>query len=176
MSRRRWIAAVALLALVVAGLFLRRPRELPSGPHALTPDKVAASPAGNATLTPEQRKKILQKNEEAHLADGLNAPGNTLQEDLAKVGAMIAAYRSVYAGRGNPIGDNREIVETLLGHNRNGVIFLAAGHPAINARGELCDRWGSPFLFHAESGTKMEIRSAGPDRIPWNADDVAIVP
>jgi hypothetical protein len=176
MSRSLWIAAVALFVLVVAGLSLRESWESPTAAPALMPDKAAASPAGNAALTPEQRKKILQGNEEARLADGLNSPGSTLQEDLAKVGSMLAAYRSVYAGRGNPIGDNREIVETLLGRNPNGVIFLAANHPAINARGELCDRWGSPFLFHAESGTKMEIRSAGPDRIPWNADDVSIVP
>jgi len=37
---------------------------------------------------------------------------------------MLAAYRSIYPGRGNPIGDNRDIVETLLGGNPNGIIFL----------------------------------------------------
>jgi hypothetical protein len=127
-------------------------------------------------LTKEARAKLLRDAPEAHLADDLNLPGGTVQSDLAMVGSLVAAYRSIYNQRGNPIGDNREITDTLLGKNPNGNIFLQAGHRAINANGELCDRWGTPFSFHAESGTKMEVRSAGPDRKMWTADDVFLVP
>jgi hypothetical protein len=42
----------------------------------------------------------------------------------------------------------------------------------INARGELVDYWGTPFFFHQLSGTEMEIRSAGPDRVMWTVDDL----
>ena len=47
---------------------------------------------------------------------------------------------------------------------------------AINRNGELCDRWGTPFFFHAESAAHMEIRSAGPDKKMWTDDDVAFSP
>ena len=43
-------------------------------------------------------------------------------------------------------------------------------------KGELCDRWGRPFFFHQLSGTKMEIRSAGPARQLWTDDDVVLTP
>jgi hypothetical protein len=42
----------------------------------------------------------------------------------------------------------------------------------INGRGELVDYWDTLFLFHQLSGTEMEIRSAGPDKIMWTADDL----
>ncbi|MEO5960360.1 MAG: hypothetical protein ABIZ49_12805 [Opitutaceae bacterium] len=127
-------------------------------------------------LTKEAREKSLRDSVEAHLADDLNEFGGTIQRDMSLLASVFAAYRSVYSGRGNPVGDNREITDTLLGQNPRGIIFLQAGHRAINAKGELCDRWGTPFHFHAESGTKMEIRSAGPDRKMWTADDVFLVP
>ncbi len=63
-----------------------------------------------------------------------------------------------------------------MGANPNGIIFLREENPSINAQGELCDRWGTPFFFHAESGTKMEIRSAGPDRQLWTDDDGVLKP
>jgi hypothetical protein len=41
----------------------------------------------------------------------------------------------------------------------------------VNAAGELTDRWGTPFFFHQVSKAQMEVRSAGPDRRMWTADD-----
>ena len=46
----------------------------------------------------------------------------------------------------------------------------------VHRDGELCDRWGTPFFFHAESAARMEIRSAGPDRRLWTEDDVVFTP
>jgi hypothetical protein len=34
------------------------------------------------------------------------------------------------------------------------------------------DRWGEPLYFHAISRDRLEIRSAGPDKIMWTPDDV----
>ena len=169
MTRGRWVVGLILLVAILGVALLTR---RPSAPSLLNH---GATPTG-AALTKEERRQRLEQAPEAHLADNLNHAGNTLQQDLAIVGSLIAAYRSNYPSRGNPIGDNREITDTFLGTNPNGIIFLRAGHPAINARGELCDRWGTPFVFHAESGRKMEVRSAGPDRRPWTNDDVTIVP
>ena len=54
--------------------------------------------------------------------------------------------------------------------------LIPPDHPAINRRGELCDRWGTPFFFHAESAKQMSIRSAGPDKKMWTDDDVVFSP
>lgn len=35
---------------------------------------------------------------------------------------------------------------------------------------------GHPVLFHAESGTRMGIPSAGPDKKMWTADDIVLTP
>ena len=176
MSRRGWIVgAAALLIGLFLGWWLLRDWAPAASP---VPAGAPAGSRGEAApvLSKAARDKILRDAPEAHLADDLNLPGGTIQSDVAMVGSMIAAYRSIYHARGNPIGDNREITDTLLGKNPNGNILLQAGHRAINAKGELCDRWGTPFHFHAETGTKMEVRSAGPDKKMWTADDVFVVP
>ena len=51
------------------------------------------------------------------------------------------------------------------------------GPPAgrgINAAGELVDSWETPCFFHQMSGSKMEIRSAGPGKIMHTADDLML--
>jgi hypothetical protein len=74
---------------------------------------------------------------------------------------------------GNPVGTNPEITKALNGENPKQVRFLTEESGLrINARGELVDYWGTPFFFHQLSGTEMEIRSAGPDRVMWTADDL----
>ncbi len=75
--------------------------------------------------------------------------------------------------RGNPVGLNSEITSQLRGDNPNQADFIRpeAGM-RINDKGELVDPWGTPYFFHQLSGTQMEIRSAGPDKIMWTADDL----
>jgi hypothetical protein len=34
------------------------------------------------------------------------------------------------------------------------------------------DRWGTPLYFHAISRDRLEVRSAGPDKVMWTEDDV----
>jgi hypothetical protein len=113
--------------------------------------------------------------ERSHLADGLNSPSGDIHSDLRMVDAIFAAYRGAVRA-GNPVGENAEITAALTGRNRLSYAFIPPGHPAINAKGELCDRWGSPFFFHQLSGERMEVRSAGPDRRLWTADDEVLSP
>jgi hypothetical protein len=76
---------------------------------------------------------------------------------------------------GNPVGNNAEITRALLGENPKQANFLKAeAGQRINANGELVDGWGTPYFFHALSGTEMEIRSAGPDKKMYTADDDVI--
>jgi hypothetical protein len=90
---------------------------------------------------------------------------------LGNMRIAIQQYGSRFGG--NPVGSNSEITKALNGENPRQVRFLTeASGLRINARGELVDYWGTPFFFHQLSGTEMEIRSAGPDRVMWTADDL----
>jgi hypothetical protein len=101
----------------------------------------------------------------------LNAPGSTIEGDLATLVNVFDAWRSNFPHDGNPVGENAEITAALAGANRLEFALIPRNHPAINTVGELCDRWGTPFRFHQLSGQYMEIRSAGPDRKFGTDDD-----
>ena len=46
------------------------------------------------------------------------------------------------------------------------------GTSRLNAQGQLVDRWGAPLFFHALGHGEFQVRSAGPDRRLWTADDI----
>ncbi|MBS0662948.1 MAG: hypothetical protein JSR48_06765 [Verrucomicrobia bacterium] len=108
------------------------------------------------------------------LAQRLNAPAGTIQADLRIVEDVIDAYRSNF--HENPVGTNAEITAALMGRNRLLLSLIPQNHPAVNFHGELCDRWGHAFFFHQLSGTRMEVRSAGPDGTLWTEDDAVLTP
>lgn len=110
------------------------------------------------------------------IAASLNAPGSTVARDLDVVSRIFDAWQSNFPREGNPVGENAEITAALMGENRLGLALIPKDHPAVNAQGELCDRWGTPFRFHQISGTKMEVRSAGPDRKFATEDDAVWMP
>jgi hypothetical protein len=90
---------------------------------------------------------------------------------LSNMRIAIQQFGSRFGG--NPVGTNPEITQALNGDNPKQVKFISEESGLrINARGELVDYWGTPFFFHQLSGTEMEIRSAGPDRVMWTADDL----
>lgn len=105
------------------------------------------------------------------LADELNAPDSTVQRDVRVLREIFMHWQTNLKGTGNPVGTNAEITNALTGNNALKLAFVPPDHPAINERGELCDRWGTPFRFHQLSGTVMEITSAGPDRRFATDDD-----
>ena len=110
------------------------------------------------------------------IAAPLNAPGGGIAQDLDIVSQLFDAWQSNFPRDGNPVGENAEITSALMGNNRLGLALIPKGHRAVNERGELCDRWGTPLRFHQLSGTKMEIRSAGPDRKFATDDDAVWTP
>lgn len=110
------------------------------------------------------------------IAAPLNAPDSTIARDLDIVTQIFETWLSNFPREGNPVGENAEITAALMGDNRLGLALIPKGHRALNERGELCDRWGTPFRFHQLSGTKMEVRSAGPDRKFATQDDAVWTP
>jgi hypothetical protein len=109
------------------------------------------------------------------LANDLNRPGGTIQKDLEILDQILAAWRTNFPRAGNPWGENAEISAALSGRNVLGLELVPPNHRAFNGQHELCDRWGTPFRFHAVSGTFMEIVSAGPDKRFGTKDDSSTV-
>jgi len=105
----------------------------------------------------------------AEATRGLHHPDTSPREDLEILQALLGEYRRAFTE--NPsVGVNEELVEALVGVNLKRIGLIPADHPDINAKGQLIDRWGTPYFFHALSAKQMEVSSAGPDR-KWRTDD-----
>lgn len=171
--RRGLILVLIALAAALVWLFWPRPSS-PDSPVARPAPRATAT--ATATVPPSPVSKPVSPPPEARseLADQLNAPSGTIQADLRIVRDVIDAYRSNF--HENPVGTNAEITAVLTGRNRLLLVLIPNDHPALNLKGELCDRWGRPFFFHQLSGTRMEIRSGGPDQTMWTDDDVVLTP
>jgi hypothetical protein len=179
MTSRRPLAALAGAALLVLLAIVFWPHDQPSLPASVAgpaPVTVAPSATRPNEVPGTNSSGPAAMGERSELADQLNSPAQDIHADLRLVAGIFDAFRSNFPHAGNPIGNNAEITAVLTGNNPLHVAFIPPDHPAINARGELCDRWGRPFFFHQLSGTRMEIRSAGPDQKFWTADDVVLTP
>jgi hypothetical protein len=178
MKRALLVLGFLALALVIAWRFgafsSPEPHAAQTAPPTST--KNTQRPAANSAAKTATTQPTGSADEPSHLADALNSPNGDIRADLRIVSDVIDAFRTNFPRDGNPVGDNVEITAALTGKNKLGLQLISPRHPAINKAGELCDRWGTPFFFHAESAHKMEIRSAGPDRKMWNEDDVVYTP
>ena len=151
----------------------------PMAPAAPSPSKPTSPPevatprppvTGNQRLPAPAKVTFLPVAETANL---LHAENEDPQEDLHILEGLLEGYRRVY--KWNPVaGLNEEVVEALIGYNDKNVALIAADHPAINDQGQLVDRWGTPYVFHALSGEHMQIASAGPDKKLGTPDDFVI--
>jgi hypothetical protein len=92
--------------------------------------------------------------------------------DLEKVMLMLRDYRTLM--KENPVGSNAEITKALMGGNPKHAQLGPTNGEGVNDKGELVDRWGTPYFFHQMSATVMEIRSAGPDKVLWTTDDITV--
>ncbi len=92
---------------------------------------------------------------------------------VQNVSRMIHQYGEMFGG--NPVGTNPEITSQLEGKNPKHIDFISAeAGMRVNGDGELIDPWGTPYFFHQLSGSDTEIRSAGPDKIMYTADDIVV--
>lgn len=183
-----WLALAGALALALTLLalwFKREPASPPSTrPTAATDHSITSGDSAPHTATvkrgvaptPAPEAALRAAEPRSELVDGLNDPRGTIANDLRLLNEVFSAWLTHYRNAGVPIGDNREVTAALTGANSLGYAFVPADHPALNARGELCDRWGTPFRFHVLSRQQMEIRSAGPDRRFGTDDDTEWAP
>lgn len=96
--------------------------------------------------------------------------GRTPENEVQRIQGTVRKYRAAFGE--NPVGSNPEITRALAGKNPTGAKFLDAAGITLNDKGEMLDDFGTPYFFHPISGTNMEIRSAGPDRKLFTADDI----
>jgi len=180
MTKRTWICTFTLLTVALVGLIwwnLRPGSPLSLPPAATSPRTPPAeirTAAGNPIRTPAERIAATPPGV-LHYADQLNAPGNSPAADGMLLISLLELYRGLTKGT-DPVGDNEEITAVLTGENRLGYAFINPASPALNTQGQLCDRWGTPYFFHQISGTQMQIRSGGPDKKLWTADDIVVGP
>jgi len=179
---RRLALSGVLLALFV-GAWLMWPRgdgsaepNTGTGETNPTVSEAAIVPVESEALLTRPRAKaaavdLRTLEEDFPIVAPLNRPDSTIARDLETLALVFDSWRSNFPREGNPVGENADITAALSGDNPLGFVLIPRNHPAINAAGELCDRWGTPFRFHQISGQVMEIRSAGPDRTFATADD-----
>ncbi len=139
------------------------------------PAPTAVAPA--AAARPERPRPELVTSPDpgrSPLADRLNAADASIGDDLRIVRAVLDNHLVAFGAP--PFGSNREITAQLAGRNVRRHAPLPPDHPSIDHRGELVDRWGTPFFFHALGDRRMEIRSAGPDHELFTADDAVSAP
>jgi hypothetical protein len=185
MKRRLAAVAAILLALGIGGVVMvRQPAATgpadpdrgpaPGAPAGSQPSAAPGAPgtgapaADAAELTADGMRLLPGARE---MVEGFNDPSQPPERDLAIIEEALAQFRRVF-GRNPPGGENAEIVAGLLGGNAKQLAVIPPDLPAVNAAGELIDRWNTPFHFHPVSGSVMEVLSAGPDRALWTPDDL----
>ncbi|BCU76835.1 hypothetical protein [Luteolibacter sp. LG18] len=156
------LAAAILLGLVVW--------QWPRGHQPETPPLSTAAPRASmmpAAVVPPPVITVLPIA--ADMAR-LNAPDALPQDDLSMLSMLLTTYGRNQGG--HPTGENEEITAALLGRNPKHLAYLPANAPFVNVAGQLIDRWGTPYFFHSMTADRTDIRSAGPDRELWTADDI----
>lgn len=107
------------------------------------------------------------------LLEGYGDPARSPERDLAAMALVMENFLLLNkAAAARPLSANEEWAAALRGLDGRSERFLQDGDPVLNQRGQLVDRWGAPLFFHAVGGGRWDVRSAGPDRTMWTADDL----
>jgi hypothetical protein len=166
---------ILFAALLVGALLWWRHHRQPAPPLEPTPaERVAtglvetvSAPAA-ASVAPGQPVLLGDK-----LLRGYGEPGSQPESDLTLMARLIDNFHLVGKAAANrPLSANEDWADALRGRNPTHERFLSDSHRALNTNHQLVDRWGTPLFFHALGGGRFELRSAGPDRQLWTADDL----
>jgi hypothetical protein len=178
---RRHLPTVVLSALLLALIaWYFWPGPPPSSLQSIASATATSTPLPQSK-TENPQSKILSPPpppaERSTLADDLHSPATPPRRDLQLISEILGTFRSNFPREGNPFGLNSEITAALTGQNKLRLALIPPDHPAINrTTRELLDRYGTPYFFHAESGTRMSITSAGPDKKLHTSDDETFTP
>lgn len=181
-----YVLAVLLLVLVSLVVWIYQAVTSVSKPLQTSPEpaREARQPADSAKTAPLLRPGFGSSSSRPPapkidpgiqaMADELHKPDSSPQRDLEIISQLLTEYSRAHGG--NPIGSNSDITEAFLGgDDAPAGRFFPRSHPAVK-NGQITDRWGQPYWFHPNSGSQMEIRSAGPDKQLFTADDLVLNP
>ena len=136
---------------------------------ARRPAVAASSSAAATNPLPIQSGPLIGETILRDYADPAKSPEN----DLLLMAQLMDSFTLLVKGAADrPLSANEDWARALQGRNPGRERFLPDQHVALNARGQLIDRWGTPLFFHAVGRGEFQIRSAGPDGRLWTADDL----
>jgi hypothetical protein len=130
-----------------------------------------------AMVAPVQKPPIEADGKPALLGEeilsGYGTTRSTPENDLTLMSRLMDNFTLLVKGATDrPLSANEDWASALRGVNLARERFLPDQHVALNPQGQLVDRWGTPLQFHSLGDKRYEIRSAGPDRKLWTADDI----
>ena len=170
-----WFGLIILAGLLV-WLLVRRPTtSVPVQPPAV-PEAPPGTPGIRVTTTP-----VLQGPDPGTLRPTIGeemlrdygSTSTTPINDLKLLGALInnmgLLVKNLYE---RPMSGNEDWASALRGLNPGHQRFLPDNYRIFNADGLLVDRWGTALFLHPVGQKLFDIRSAGPDRKMWTADDI----
>lgn len=167
----RWVLALGLLLVLAnGGLWWaqKRDRDRPeSAPLApVVPDRSPPVPDRSARALPGDL-----------MLEGYGGASGSAADDLRRVGQVLLNFRLLHKQLDvRFLATNPEMAAALRGEAKGTTPFVSARSPLFNRTGEMQDRWGSPLVVHVLAADRIELRSAGPDRQPWTADDLVRLP
>ncbi len=171
MRKSRLALATAFLVLLIAAYFLWKPRVPPAAPPS--PPPAETIPPGIV---------VTETTHAAPLPAPFSAPGDAQLAgygtgdpagDLRLLSRSITDFLIV-AKRATdfPLSANEEWSAALRGLRPGSAPWISGKSPLLDARNRLIDRWGTPLHFHALGAKRWQLRSAGPDRQLFTADDL----
>jgi len=164
--KRTGLIALVVLVLLAIGIWLVRQSQ--PAPLANLTNESSATPA-TPSASPVTRTNFLGETILRGYAETNLPPEN----DLTLITRLMEnSLLLLKAAANRPLSANEDWADLLRGKNAAHEEFLPAIHVALNAKGQLVDRWQTPLFFHALGGGRFELRSAGPDRKLWTADDI----
>lgn len=171
-SRRSRLAAGLLLIGVLAVATWWLGRRSSTAPRAAAPTPAASVHPAGAPERPASPPASAADSAGARLLAADGSP----REDLAALLDLVdTLLQTVPVMQRPPLGFDTDLARALADPDLMGEAALPPTHPALRA-GRLVDRWGSPWLVHPWSSDVIQLRSAGPDRRLFTADDLVAPP
>jgi hypothetical protein len=179
--KRSWKIIFSVVLLTAIGWFFVSTRS--TTPEAARQRRLAAAvetnvvvavvstnpPVGSPAVPPGQAQPLLG---ETILRDYASA-NTTPEQDLTQLAHLMNNFSLlVKSSADRPMSANEDWAAAFRGLNPAHERFLPDGHVALDAQGRLVDRWGTPLFFHALGNHRFDLRSAGPDKKLWTADDI----
>ena len=166
----------ALFVILVAYLIYRTTRPVP----LTAPEEIASTPADvipPGIMVSESASGGSNQSTSSFSGDillqGYASASSNPQQDIAQLSRALSNFLLTHKNASDrPLSANEEWSATLLGKRPSSPAWLSENSPLFDDKQRLIDRWHSPLHFHAIGRQQWEVRSSGPDKILFTADDL----